>query len=195
MRKSFSYITLIAISLLCIQCNTKPDPFLITNQAVGELTAEVQIKQVDSILKNDSIVSLNKIKGAIGTQGEIEVYEKGGAKLLLVTPENEINPDATISNIQIFDPRYTTEKGLNVKSTFKDLKDNYEITNLETTISGVVIFIKDSPIYITIDKKQLPENLRYDPSIKVEASQIPDNATFKYFMIGWDTETPTNEDA
>jgi len=51
----------------------------------------------------------------------------------------------------------------------------------------VVVFLKDSDIYITIDKQQLPENLRYDPNLSIKATQIPDNATFKYFMIGWDS--------
>jgi hypothetical protein len=41
---------------------------------------------------------------------------------------------------------------------------------------------------LTIDKKELPEELRYNPSLKIDPSQIPDEATFKYFMIGWDAE-------
>ena len=122
----------------------------------------------------------------IGTQGEVEVYDKAGKKLLLLSPENETDPNSVITNIQIFDERYMTDKGLHAKSTFADVKANYEIEGVENAINSVVVFLKDSDIYLTIDKKELPEDIRYNYSAKVEASQIPETATFKYFMIGWD---------
>ena len=59
---------------------------------------------------------------------------------------------------------------------------------MQTSFDAVVIFLKDSDVFVTIDKKQLPENLRYDPSITIDATQIPDNATFKYFMASWEDE-------
>ncbi len=177
--------------LVFVQCETKQDPFSVTENNVGLLTKEVQIKQMDSIFKMDSIVKLSSIKNALGTQGEVEVYEKGGKKLFLASPHNETDPNSTIGTIQLFDARYKTAKGLSINSTFKDIKDNYTIENIQTTFNSVVIFLKDSNVFITIDKKQLSENARYDPSLKIEASQIPDSATFKYVMIGWDKTEDT----
>ena len=107
---------------------------------------------------------------------------------MLLSPEDESDPNALITNIQVFDERYKTEKGLHLGSTFKDVKANYTIDGVESTINSIVVFLKDSNIYLTISKKELPENLRYDPSATIEATQIPDDATFKYFMIGWDQE-------
>ena len=52
------------------------------------------------------------------------------------------------------------------------------------------IKLKETDVYLTIDKKSLPEELRYNMDLEVEASQIPDNAPIKYFMIGWE---PTSE--
>jgi len=175
-------------ALFFVQCGKKNDPFLIKSGAVGNLTKESQMKQVDSLFTNDSIVKLNPIKNAIGTQGEVEIYEKGGAKLLLLSPDDEGDPNSKITNIQILDNRYKTEKGLHKGSTFKDVKANYTIINIETTINAVVVFLKNTDVFITIDKKQLPENLRYNPSVKIESSQIPDEATFKYFMVGWESD-------
>ena len=86
----------------------------------------------------------------------------------------------------MYDSRYKTNKGLSVESTFKDLKKNYEISGIQTSIDAVVIFLKDSDVFVTIDKKELPENLRYNPNLTIEASQIPKKATFKYFMIAWE---------
>jgi hypothetical protein len=174
------------VAVLFVQCGEEKDPFLIGNGSVGPLNKEVQMKQVDSLFANDSIVKLNPIENAIGTQGEVMIYDKDGSQLLLISPDDESDPDSKITNIQIFDNRYKTEKGLHIGSTFKDVKANYTIKDVETTINAVVVFLEESEVFLTIDKKQLSENLRYDPSIKIDASMIPDDASFKYFMIGWD---------
>jgi hypothetical protein len=173
-------------TLFFTQCGNNKDQFLINQGAIGDLTRETQMRQIDSLFAGDSIVKLNPIKNAIGTQGEVEIFEKGGAKLLLLSPDDESDPNSVITNIQVFDPRYMTDKGLNPESTFKDIKANYKISDIETTISSVVLFLEGSDVFITIDKKELPENLRYNPEVIVEASQIPDAAKFKYFMVGWD---------
>jgi hypothetical protein len=175
-------------ALFFIQCDKKSDSFLIQQDMVGKLSKGIQIRQVDSLFADDSIVQLSSIRNTLGTQGEVEIYEKGGVKLLLLSPEDENDPNSLISNIQVFDNRYKTTKGLHNGSTFKDVKANYTILDIETTINSAVVFLVDSDIFITINKSQLPENLRYDPSAKIEASQIPDDATFKYFMIGWDND-------
>lgn len=176
----------ILTALLFIQCGEEKNPFAIQAGAIGELNNTIQMRQIDSLFANDSIVKLNPIKDAIGTQGEVEIYEKGGAKLMLLSPNNETDPNSTVTNVQIFDERFTTEKGLNVNSTFKVVKDNYTIADIESTFNAVVVFLEENDIFITIDKKELPENLRYNNNIEIEASQIPDAATFKYFMIGWE---------
>jgi hypothetical protein len=178
----------IVAGFLFAQCTDEKDSFVISNAAVGHITKDTKVIQLDSIFAQDSIVKLSPIENALGTQGEVEIYEKGGAKLLLLSPSDENDPNSKITNVQIFDDRYKTDKGLTSTSTFKDVKANYTIKRVETTIRSVVVFLEDSPIYLTIDKLQLPENLRYDPSVKVESSQIPDTATFKYFMVGWEAD-------
>lgn len=183
--KKTIFISAIA-ALLFVQCGKDSEPFTINKGAIGNLNSDIKIKQIDSIFAKDSIVKINSSPNALETQGEVEIYEKGGKKLLLLSPDNESDPNSTITNIQVFDARYKTDKGLTSASTFKDVKENYTVDNIETTINSIVVFLKDSDVYLTIDKKNLPEELRYDPNVKVEASQIPDDAPFKYFMIGWD---------
>ncbi|MEH6765530.1 MAG: hypothetical protein V7655_13585 [Aequorivita antarctica] len=174
------------VSLAFVQCGKDSDPFLIKNGSIGNLNKEIKIKQIDSIFEADSIVKTNSSPNALETQGEVEIYEKGGKQLLLLSPDDESDPNSTVKNIQVFDSRYKTEKGLTSASTWKDVKANYTIDNIETTINAVVIFLKETDVFLTIDKKSLPEELRYNMDLKVEASQIPDDAPFKYFMIGWE---------
>ncbi len=106
-------------SLLFVQCGKDSDPFLIQNGAIGNLNKDIKIKQVDSIFAQDSIVKISSSPNALETQGEVEIYEKGGKQLLLLSPNNENDPNSTITNIQVFDPRYKTDKGLSTASTFK----------------------------------------------------------------------------
>jgi hypothetical protein len=190
---------LLLLSTICLllltQCGKDSDPFLISKDSIGPINKTTQMRQLDSIFANDSIVSLTELEEAPETRGEVEIYEKGGKKLMLLSPENEDDPNSRITNIQIFDERYITDKGLGLGSTFSDLKLNYEIVAIENAINSIVVFLKDSDVFITIDKKQLPENLRYNFSAKVEATQIPETATFKYFMVGWDDIEEADSDS
>jgi hypothetical protein len=178
-------IALVSMTLLFIQCKEEINPFLISNDSVGTLTRGMTIKEIDSTFAKDSIVKLYAQNEELPTQGEVEIYEKNGTKLVSISPVTNNDPDALISNFQFFDPRYKTDKGLNLSSTFKDIKANYKISNIETTISTVVIFLEDNDLFINIDKNELPENFRYNPNLVIDVTNIPDEAKIKYFMLSW----------
>ena len=114
----------------------------------------------------------------------INIYEKGGKPLLTITPNNDSIQG--ISNIRINDPRFITDKGIGLASTFKDIKAKYEIKKVVTSMNNVVLFVKDHDVYFTIDREELPASLRYTRDISIEEIQIPDKARIKYLMIGWE---------
>lgn len=181
-------LLLAVIGFLFLQCSKEQDRFLITENQVGLLTKGAKVNQLDSIYQQDSLVTVQEGTDFMQDGGQVEVYEPGGKKLLLLSPADYNDPSSKISNIQVFDERYKTEKGLNLNSTFKEIKDNYTIQSIQNTLSSVVVSLKESNAYVVIDKGQLPESLRYDPDLKIEATQIPETATFKYFMVGWEYE-------
>jgi hypothetical protein len=181
-------LAILLAALFINACATDKNEFLITNGAIGPLKKDSPIKAVDSLFANDSIVKLSPLSNALGTQGQVEIYDREGNKLLLISPDDEKDPNSLISDVLVFDTRYATKAGFNPGSTFKDLKAQYEIKAVENAINAVIVFLKDSDIWVTIDKKQLPEEIRYNFNAKVEATQIPDEATFKYFMIGWNNQ-------
>ena len=182
MHKTCIVIVLIFLMLGCQK--EKNITFLITENSVGKLNRSTTLDSLDTIYATDSIVR-DTSKPTFGSKtGKIKIFEKGGKHLLTVTPDSDSIPH--IENIRIFDPRFTTEKGVGLKSTFKDIKDHYTIKKVVTSMNNVVIFVKDSDAYFTISKEELPSSLRYASSTNIEAVQIPDKAKIKYLMVGWD---------
>lgn len=180
--------TIYTLGLLAFltSCNKdKDNPFLITANQVGPLTKEVKINQLDSVFKNDSITRQTSGPELLKSTDEIKVFDKEGKPLLELEPLQEFDSTSTIGYIRVLDPRYETKEGLNVKSTFKDIIEHYNISRIENTINAAVVFLDEINAYVTIDKSQLPPSLRYDTDSKIMASQIPDDAKFKYFMIYW----------
>ncbi|MBW1294912.1 hypothetical protein [Aquimarina litoralis] len=186
MFKKIHCIVLISLSLLSCQKDKKQDPFEVSFNRIGKLTNTIKVSQLDSIYANDSIVRNSGNGSIVDVAKTIEIYEKGGTKLLSLEPREDNNPASSIESIQIIDSRFKTVSGLSIKSVFKDIKDNYNITKINNTLSSAVIFIDSIQASIAIDKKELPNELKFDTSAKIEASQIPDSAPIKYFIINWE---------
>ena len=185
MRKTLFTITLAATMLA--SCGQKDQRFQIKDNQIGPLHKGALIKQVDSIFAQDSIVS-SSAKAAEGYQNEVEIFDKEGNSLMVLSPDENNNPNSPITHVQITDARYETDKGIGIKSTFKDIKKHYTISKVETTFSSAIVFLENSPIYISVDKDELPEDIRYNLKLKVEPTQIPDDAKIKLFMVSWDID-------
>ena len=182
MKKLFLIIGIFFLVLLSA-CEKKDPVFLITNDKVGKLDRTSLAKDLELIYADDSIVR-DTFSTKLGSgSNKIKVYEKGGKHLLTLTPRNDSL--ATIENIQVMDPRFVSEEGIGLNSTFKDIKERYTIKKVVTALNNVVVFVKETNMYFTIDKEELPSNLRY-ATTNIEAVQIPDGAKIKYLMIGWD---------
>lgn len=183
--KKIGFLTALALVITIFSCQKEDDPFLISNERVGKLTKDVQVYELKDLYAEDSIVSSQMGSQSVSEGTDIEIYEKGGELLLVLQPSQEFDTTSTIGNIQIMDPRFKTETGLNIQSTFGDIVEGYSISRIENTLSSAVVFIDDINGYITIDKKELPSELRFDTDTKIEATHIPNDAKFKHFMIGW----------
>lgn len=182
MHKPLIYIVL---ALLITNCGKQQDPFLIQKHHIGNLTDSTQVKDLKQIFKNDSIANYKSTNEFTRNISTIEVYDTNGAALLSISPKRRGDSTAVVSSVRILDPRYKTKKGISTLSTFKDIEDNYTITNIDNIINAIVVNVKEINAAFTIDKKELPSNLRFDRTISIEASQIPGNAKVKYFFIHW----------
>ena len=166
-------------------CKQEKDPyFLITSDQAGLLERNSSIEDVENLYQSDSIVKdTMQLSLGIGN-GKLKIYEKGGKHLLTLTPGNDSIQN--IEHVLIADPRYATAEGIGLQSTFKDIKDQYEIDKIVTSLNNIIVLLKDNDIYFTIDKQQLPAHLRYTKNRSIELVEIPDQAKLKYFMVGWD---------
>jgi hypothetical protein len=176
---------LITLSLLIIGCKKEVDPFLVNKQNIGLLTDSTQVKDLDLIFPNDSIVKPTEDNGFSSNENEIEIFEKGGKKLLVLELNKTQDSTAVISSIQIMDSRYKTDKNITTLSTFKDINDNYKISKISNLINSIMVFVDEIDASFTIDKKELPSDLRFDMTLTIEKIQIPDKAKIKYFFVYW----------
>ena len=177
-------LSLLTLALVLVSCN-KQDPFLINKQQIGLLTDSTQVKDLNLVFPNDSIVKFIGGDEFTGRINDIDIFEKGGKKLLTLTPKQALDSTAYIKEIQVIDARYKTKKGITTQSTFKDITSNYKISRISNLINSIVISVDAMNTSFILDKKELPASLRFDMNLKIEASQIPDHAKIKYFFINW----------
>lgn len=158
------------------------DPFYIGPDRVGKLQRNSNLSALDSIYATDSLVRDSSMI-AMGLNSSIQVFEKGGKLLLTLTPAGDtLN---RIGNVRVHDARFKTDEGISMESTFAEVSSKYEIQKIITSMKNLVILLKDTDVYITISREDLPSDLRFT-SDPIEAVQIPDNTPIKYLMIAWD---------
>tara|TARA_R110002049_G_scaffold122465_3_gene277310 strand:- start:9052 stop:9615 length:564 start_codon:yes stop_codon:yes gene_type:complete len=180
-----SFLGLVALTLVFISCKKEQSPFEIGKQHIGFLTDSTQVKDLETIFGNDSIVKFISGDEFIGSKNNINIFEKGGKKLPVLTPKQALDSTSVIESVQIIDPRYKTAKNISAVSTFKDVSNAYKVSKINNLINSVLITVNELNGSFAMDKKELPANLRFDMNLNIEAMHIPDNAKFKYFFINW----------
>jgi hypothetical protein len=178
---------IVIISLVFIQCG-KENQFLIEKGSVGSLNKQTSILELNTIFKMDSIVSnypdkseSSKDKIFSLDKEEYVIFSKDGKKLLEIVPSEQNDSLSKIRSIQIYDSKYITEKGISLKSTFKDINEHYMVNKVETTLTSATLFIDELNATISIDKKELGLNTFSREEVSID--QIPDIAKIKYFTI------------
>ena len=177
-------------SFLLAQC-TKENRFLIEKNKVGVLTNASTILELENIYAKDSLV-VRLSEGDMGGEDtkylvesdEYLVYSKKGKHLLTIVPKMEHDSTSGIKYVQIMNPQFQTDKGLSLKSPFKDINTNYLINSIESSLISATLFIDELNVTIALDKSDLGINIFDRKEIKVE--QIPDLAKIKYMTIWFD---------
>jgi hypothetical protein len=184
MKKTWMVAAMTAI-LACIQCQkTESNNFIIGKDAIGALQKSSTTAALETLFAADSVVRDSSSIKLGSSSGRIRIYEKGGALLLTLLPAGDSL--GHIENVRIEDPRYHTNEGVGLGSSFADIKKHFAIRKIVTSRNNIVIFPKGSDLYFTIGREELPASLRYNTEAEIEAVQIPDQARIKYLMAGWE---------
>lgn len=183
-----SYLSLIFLCLFLTSCNKEINPFQISKQNIGQLTDSTQVKDLEAIYIQDSLVKDHPENEFNMALNDIEIFDKEGHKLLNISPRKPLDSMSYIQSVQIFDSRFKTDKNLSILSTFKDINSNYKITRIDNLINTIVVTVNEINASFTIDKKELPANMRFDRTLKIEPIHIPDNAKIKFFFINWNQQ-------
>ena len=183
-KKNILPLLLIAFSLLIVSCNNS-NKFKIEKGKVGALTTKTTIQELNTIFKNDSIVS-NLSEGAQGENyfqedDEYFIYEKGGKLLLKIMPKEQLDSTSTIKSVEIHDVRFKTESGITLNSSFSEINANNNINRVESTLRSATLFLDNLNTTITIDNEEL--GLKEFNTQKVSKEQIPDLAKMKSFVV------------
>lgn len=186
MKIKIKFICLTLLTLLFVQCSNKEN-YIIENGKVGLLNRSTEIKDLKFLFAKDSIctkISIEKDKDEesfFNDNDEYEVFSKEGEKLLSIVPVKQKDSTSKLKSIQIFTASYKTKNGLNLFSTFKDIKENYIIDKVETTFTSATLYIDELNATIAIDKKDL--GMEKFGREEVALDQIPDISKIKYFTI------------
>lgn len=177
-------ISFVFTLIIIVSCSNN-NKFKIEKGKVGAISTLTKIQELEAIFKNDSIVK-NLSEGAQGDNyfqedDEYLIYEKGGKLLLTIMPKEQLDSTSTIKSIEIHDPRFVTETGINLASSFSEINANNNINRIERTFSSATLFIDDYNATITIDNNEL--GLKSFNTQKVTLAQIPDLAKMKSFTV------------
>jgi len=112
---------------------------------------------------------------------EYLIYNKNGKHLLTIVPKEQLDSTSTIKSIQIFDDRFKTTTGLNIRTSFSDVRANNTIDKIESSFYSATLFIDELNATIAIDKEEL--GLKAFSNQKVTIEQIPDLAKMKSFIV------------
>jgi len=181
------FVVILVIASLFQACteDAKTNPFLITKNQVGLLTDSTQVKDLKTVFKNDSISSFKTDKRFTGMTRDIHIISKEGKHLLTLSPTSIIDSTATITTVRIEDPRFVTKKGIGLNSTFGEIAEQYKINKIDNLLKNIVVSVNELNASFTIDKEELPANMRFDMNLNIDAVQIPDESKIKYFMLHW----------
>lgn len=176
-----SFFFFVVISCKTEKQEIKQDYFEIKKHRVGVITDTTQIKDLNVIFFNDSIVNYKEDDSFVGGINTYDIFENRGNPLLSVVPNEALDSSSTINFVEIKDPRYKTQKGISTLSTFKDLKNAYVISEFRNTLNAIELVINEIDATFIIHKKELLTT--FDYGVEIDSTQLPDNSKFSSFII------------
>ncbi len=189
MKKIFLVVSLCIAMMSC----EKESPYLIDKNKIGAVTGNTTMSQIESLFPNDSLVKTNLSNRFNTKKQDLEIYNKNRELIAVLEPRKNGDSTSTFKQARLMGAEFKTKKGLGPKATFKDIYENYTISSIQNAISNVIVSVDELGMYVSINKKHLPSEIRYDVDLTIEANQIPDDAPFQFFWLSFEEEAKENK--
>lgn len=199
-----TYILIIFLSLFNFACQVKTD----RQTSYIDLSKQEEVSQVDSFLITPTHVGLfNKgmtIQEAMSLFPKQQVVQKRGYgefeddiyydyqfydpqnnHLLTLTPTMSMDMKQKINRVLIIDSRFRTNKKISLKSTYADLKKQYEVINYSPDMDHIVLTVDELNAWLSISKDYLEKGWWNEKEKKINPDKIPADAKFDSFVIWW----------
>ena len=190
------YISLFTLLFLLVSCNQDHENLIAKNQ-LGQLDNTTKIHEIKSVLKSDSVelVYATTPYGKIikSTIKRVLVYDTTGQQILNLKPSKALDSLSNISNIRILSKQYKTKNGINLGSSFADIKKYHDISNIQSSPRSIVISLKDLNASISFDRSVLPGDIQFDREAEIKPTMIPDDAKINRFWLYFSAQKDVDE--
>ena len=183
--QSIYFFFLIVLTVSCSNNKSDNKEFLVTENSVGIFIKGMTVKDFLELVPTDQIKKDVDIDDYGNSYDDYKYYDTNQKHLLTLTPKNQDDDNSKIHRVLIIDKSYKTKDSIGLSSTYADLKNHYEITDISPDLEHIVLQVDELNAWFSINKSQLLENWWNDNKKKIEASKIPDSATFDSFVIWW----------
>lgn len=185
------YISLFTLLFFLVSCNQDND-YLIAKNQLGQLDNTTQIHQIKSVLNSDSVelVYATTPYGKIikSTIKRVLVYDTTGQQILNLKPSKALDSLSQIRSIRVLSKRYKTKNGINLGSSFAEIKKYHDVSNIQSSPRSIVISLRDLNASISFDRSVLPGDIQFDREAEIKPTMIPDNAKINRLWLNFDAE-------
>lgn len=190
------YLKFLILFLILSSC-AKDKKTLISKNRLGDLTNSIKISEIENMLPEDSIVTVNA-RNAYGefissAVKQVEVYDTSDQQVLVIKPFGGMDTLSKIRSIRVLSKRYKTKNGIGLGSTYKDLKKYHDVSNIQSLANSIIITLNDINAVASFDRNVLPGEVRFDMEADIKPTMIPDNAKINRFWINFSEEVDVKE--
>ncbi|MBE7630360.1 copper resistance protein NlpE [Tenacibaculum piscium] len=158
----------------------------ITSNNIGVFNSQTSINEV---LHTVPFAQVHKKVGSGEYIGDIyddyEIFTQNHKLLYTLTPKDTAKTEQKINRILVNSPFFKTNKGINVKSTYGDIKKAYTVNEIVPTREHIVLTVDEINASFSISKNKLQKGWWNDKSKMVNENKIPLSTQVDGFFLWW----------
>lgn len=164
----------------------KPDPkvveaeqYIIKPGQAGQIRINMSADTLKQMIPAENLKTVQReLEGVPYTAYELRNANTGN-QLLLLAEESCANQVCTIFRVRVISPKFKTEKGIRVGSTFAEVKNNYPLSFIGLGETDFVAVSEENKMTFTLDIANFPPK-HLD---KIKSEEIPDSTRVTSIML------------